>query len=492
MKTFSILGFFFFLFIFGSPQSFSKNSKNIYSQAPLPLVKTDHPLPSNIFIQLAKKINPTVVNIYTETTPKLNYSESLPDSLQLFFHHFFGEGMGGGFSPFDGKSRPPLVRPAQSLGTGFVIKSSGLILTNAHVVRGADVIKVKLHGQSEEYKAKIIGSDEQTDVALIQIKTQKPLIAAKLGTSKTLQVGEWVAAFGNPYGHSNTMTKGIVSALGRDSGPLNLFPFIQTDASINPGNSGGPLVNIKGEVIGMNTAIDARAQGIGFAIPIDNVKRILKELENTGQVKRGFLGVAMMDLTEDIAKNLNSPTTQGVLIINVVKNSAALKAGIQSYDIITKFGDKKIETINDLRKAVAASPIGEAKTIELYRNGKKKVLSAHMGSKTPPSKIAKSSPSNKKKSTTKSKNLKILEQLGLRLSHKKEGPHWRFGSSGVLIEQVTPYSPAFRAGLRAGDIILEINQVSVSSKKEVNKNLKKNKNLLRIRRGERVILLLLS
>jgi serine protease Do len=462
----------------------SDNSKDVHSSVKLPEVKAGQPLPSDLFIQLAKNVSPSVVNIYTETKPKLNYSEGMPDGFQMFFEQFLGQ---GGGNPRQGQGYPQ-AQPAQSLGTGFIINSNGLILTNAHVVNGADVIKVNLSGGTQEYKAKVIGADTETDVALIKIETKKQLVAAKLGTSKDLQVGEWVAAFGNPYGHSNTMTKGIVSALGRDSGNLNLFPFIQTDASINPGNSGGPLVNVKGEVIGMNTAIDARAQGIGFAIPIDNVKKILSELETTGGVQRGFLGVEMQGLDEQSAQSIGVPITEGALIVNVLPGSAAANAGLKPYDVVVQFGATKVTGPSDLFKAVASSPIGEIKNLEVYRGGKKITLSATIGSKQ------KEIAATNKEEKTNSEGSYNLEALGAKLgknTNSNSSSNFRFGSAGVLIEAVKPYSPAFNFGLKAGDVILEVNKTTVSSPSDV-KRLLQSQNIFRIQRGERMILLMLN
>lgn len=477
------------LFILGlttaCPAQKTTSTPNVYSNVKIPEVTAGQPLPSDLFIQLAKNVAPSVVNIYTETSPKFNYSEGLPDGFQMFLEQFFGPGGGGGFSNPQMRGGPK-PQPAQSLGTGFIIKSDGLILTNAHVVKGADVIKVILNGEDKEFKANVIGADTETDVALIKIESNKKLIAAKLGTSKDLQVGEWVAAFGNPYGHSNTMTKGIVSALGRDSGGLNLFPFIQTDASINPGNSGGPLVNIKGEVVGMNTAIDARAQGIGFAIPIDNVKKILSELEKTGEIQRGFLGVEMQALDEVAASSLGIPVTEGALIVNVVPNSAAANAGLKPYDVVVKFGGVAVKNPSDLFKAVASAPVGETKSVEVYRSGKKITLNATVGSKQ---KVF-NGLAEKKAPEPSTKGVD-LDDLGVKLS-KNNGSSLSFrfgGNAGVLIEAVKPYSPAFNSGLKPGDIILEINQSAVNSPNDVKKLIQK-KNMVRVQRQDRIILLM--
>ena len=250
--------------------------KNLSATNTLEKIKPGASLPMDIFIKMAKIINPTVVNI---STTQINNINAFPYFNDPFFDFFF--------TP----QQRPKAQPLQSLGTGFIIQSNGLILTNTHVVNRADTIQVQLKDNETLYTAKVVGKDVYTDIALIKINVGKSLPTATLGTSSDLQVGEWVAAFGNPYGHGHTMTKGIISAINREIDELNLFPFLQTDAIINPGNSGGPLVNTMGQVIGINTAM--RTQGISFAIPIDNVKVVLKDLKKHGKVRRGFIGVQM-------------------------------------------------------------------------------------------------------------------------------------------------------------------------------------------------------
>jgi serine protease Do len=313
-------------------------------------LKLGDPLPQNLFVELAKLVNPTVVNISTTVMPR---AQNMPGRQ-------FGGGLRDPFFDFFEQFMGPLgpARPQQSLGTGFIIRKDGLILTNNHVVEKADVIKVQLNENDKVlYEAEILGRDARTDIALIKINTKVNLAVAALGSSKTLQVGEWVAAFGNPFGHGHTMTKGIVSAIGRELNEINKLPFIQTDASINPGNSGGPLVNAKGEVVGVNTAIDARAQGIGFAIPIDEVKSILEVLEKDGMVRRGYLGVNMYPYPLDPrnAAEIGLNTTEGALVIGTVPNSPAAKAGLKEYDLIIKFGLKEIKDSQDLMRAVQDS-----------------------------------------------------------------------------------------------------------------------------------------
>jgi serine protease Do len=256
------------------------------------------------------------------------------------------------------------------LGTGFIIRDDGLIVTNAHVINGADVVEVQLTENAEkQYKAEVIGSDERTDLALIKIKPDGKLPVVSLGDSAQSEVGEWVAAFGNPYGHGHTMTKGIISSLGREIGEINRLPLIQTDASINPGNSGGPLVNSKGLVIGVNSAIDARAQGIGFAIPIDEVKRIIPQLEKRGSIRKGYLGVVLGDVDPNAADDLGLGDSPGAVIMNVDEGPAK-NAGVKRFDIVTEFNGKKIRNSRDLSDTVADTEPGKSVKIKVLRNKK--------------------------------------------------------------------------------------------------------------------------
>ncbi len=322
---------------------------SLVASAELPRIRSGDPLPANLFVELAKLVNPAVVNIFTTYLPKgrqFSYEERTGDPFFDMFQQFMGQ------NPYEGEGGP-----AQSLGTGFIIREDGLILTNNHVIDRGDSIKVQLTESAKEtFDAKVIGKDAKTDIALIKITSKRKLPTVKLGSSADLQVGEWVAAFGNPQGLGHTMTKGIVSAIGREIDELNLYPFIQTDASINPGNSGGPLVNTQGLVIGVNAAMAAHAQGIGFAIPIDNVKAVLPQLENEGTVKRGFIGVAMTDIDEESAKSLGLKQTDGALITQVIPDSPAAKAGLEPYDLIVEFDGKKVSSSRDLMKNVMVTP----------------------------------------------------------------------------------------------------------------------------------------
>lgn len=444
--------------------------------ASIPPIKAGEPLPANLFVELAKAINPAVVNIATSETPRPR--PGLPQGNKDPMFEFFEQFLGPNFQ------MPQ--RPVQSLGTGFIIREDGLIVTNNHVVDRADVIKVYLTEDSKEsFEAKVIGKDERTDIALIKIRAKTKLAVARLGDSDTLQVGEWVAAFGNPFGHGHTMTKGIVSAIGREITELNRFPFIQTDASINPGNSGGPLVNMQGLVIGVNSAIDARAQGIGFAIPIAKVKSILPELEKTGRIKRGFIGVGLDEpLTEESARALGLKEPSGAIVAAVEEGTPAKKAGIEPYDVIVRFGNRTIDTPASLLSAVENTPIGTRVPVGIVRKGKSLSLSVTVAERP--------SDDDLSPSPSKSERGNQLDQLGFRvqtyspsLAERLELP--KINQRKQVVVQVRRDSPAEQSDLRTGDIILDVNQRPVSSEAELKDALAPNRvNALRVLRGLRV------
>lgn len=331
------------------------------------------------FVSLADQMSPAVVNIYTKTTlgPKPGSRRRLPPGLPGFqggpqgdpsddFEYFFRGPFGGGGQPM----------PREALGSGFVLNEDGYIVTNAHVVRmagkNADEIMVKFGGEdsTKGHAAKVIGVDEVTDVALLKLVEKKPGIkAAPLGDSEKARVGEMVVAIGNPYGHTSTLTQGVVSALGRSLEGVRT-DFIQTSASINPGNSGGPLFNIKGEVIGINTAMDPRAQSIGFAIPINVAKDVITQLVEKGRVSHAWMGVEIQDVTEEIAGYLQMPEASGVIIKGVMKGQPADLAGIKPYDVIRKVNGKDVNTSTDLMKSLSALPVGKTADIQVLRGNK--------------------------------------------------------------------------------------------------------------------------
>lgn len=466
-----ILGFIIALAISGGVTNFS----SVVDAGDAPKLALGDPLPENLFIELAKAVNPAVVNIYTTQIPR-HIRPNTRFGRDPFFEFF---------APFMG---PMQQQPRQSLGTGFIIRKDGLIITNAHVVDQADIIRVKLSENGEEqFEATLVGKDRRTDIALIKIATKKDLPVAQLGTSKDLQVGEWVAAFGNPFGHGHTMTKGIVSAIGREIDELNKFPFIQTDASINPGNSGGPLVNAKGLVIGVNTAIDARAQGIGFAIPIDDVKGIIPILEKNGAIKRGFIGVYMAQVSPNEAQALNLKQTEGALITQVMPGGPAAKAGLEPYDLIIQFGKAKIQSPTDLANVVMDKNVGDKLKVTYIRDGQQRSTAVIIGEHPE---------DNQKEATNKTyQGQKAPLDIGFSMANYTKQLARELGlptikSSHPVVLDVIPGSPASRAGLSPGDIILDINRQSVSSAREAIKAFKeKGLYVLRVLRQQHVALI---
>ncbi|MAV90837.1 MAG: serine protease MucD [Bdellovibrionaceae bacterium] len=451
----------------------------------LPKLKEGDPLPNDLFVKLAKAVNPAVVNINTSYLPKRPqmYRGGRPmapnDPIFELFEQFM-------------MPMPQQAQPSQSLGTGFIIREDGLILTNNHVVENADEIKVTIEeGSKESFDAKVIGTDPRTDIALIKINTKRKLSVAKLGSSGDLQVGEWVAAFGNPYGHGHSMSKGIVSAIGREIEELNMLPFIQTDASINPGNSGGPLVNTQGLVVGVNTAIDARAQGIGFAIPIDQVKDLIPQLEKNGEIRRGFLGVGLQELDPQWAEQLGLKDGSGALITQVMDGSAADKAGVKAYDVITKFNNEEVEDPGDLSRAVAKTKIGQQVNMELIRDGKKKTLKVKIG-KNSGEQQARNDQRDRRSVQPSGKSAPY--NLGFEVVDYNPGLAKRLGlgqisSKNPIVVDVDRGSPAAAGGLTPGDVILDVNKKPTKSVNHVMSALKKKGNILRVFKQGRVVLI---
>ena len=318
-------------------------------------------LQEDTFVKLFEKVNPAVVNIFTYTkVPKNLLTPLLP--------RFYS------------------AQPRASLGTGFIIRKDGLIVTNAHVVDKANQIKVQLAEEGKEFTANLIGGHKRSDIALLKIKSTKNLPIAVLGDSSKLKVGQWVAALGNPYGHQNTISKGIISGLGRDINELNQFPLLQTDTAINPGNSGGPLVDTNGYVIGVNSAIDARAQGIGFAIPVNNIKPIIVQLEKHGSIQTSFLGIYMVPLTIELGERLGLKPQNykngGVVISQIVLNSPAHVGGLLVYDTIVSINEKKVSSPKILSNIILDTPPNKTISMTLYRNGRKLVKKIKLNSRS--------------------------------------------------------------------------------------------------------------
>jgi len=396
------------------------------------------------FVDLAKKLKPTVVNIRTAKIIKPRMGFQHPRMQQSPFDNFFEDF----FGQFNGQNPRQRTRREQSLGTGFIISPDGYILTNNHVVSGADEVMVKL-SDGREIKGEIKGADEKLDLALIKVNEKEPLHAADLGDSDALDVGEWVMAIGNPFGLSQTVTAGIVSAKGRVIGNGPYDDFIQTDASINPGNSGGPLFSATGKVIGINTAIVAGGQGIGFAIPINMAKAIIAQLRESGKVTRGYLGIRFQPLTADLAKSFGLESEKGALISNVDKDTPAEKAGLKAGDVILEYDGKPINEGNELPRYVAVTPIDKKVTVVIFRDGKKQDVSVVVG------RLKGDDSATSAGGGTENEKLGITVQelnaeLAARLNLKDI-------KSGLVISEVRPGSLAEEAGTLAGSIIIEIN-----------------------------------
>ncbi|MCK5542788.1 MAG: Do family serine endopeptidase [Desulfobacterales bacterium] len=404
------------------------------------------------FSELAEKAKPAVVNISTVKTIKGG---------GRVFRHFFDQQPNGNQDPFRDFMGPFLKQMPQddyeqkSLGSGFIISTDGYIVTNNHVVKDADEIKVKLYNE-KEYNAKIVGRDSKTDLALIKINADN-LIPLKIGNSTQLKVGAWVVAIGSPFGLEQTVTAGIVSAKGRVLGAGPYDDFIQTDASINPGNSGGPLLNMDGDVVGINTAIIRSGQGIGFAIPSDLALGIINQLKTSGEVSRGWLGISMQDITKEIADYYNIKQGQGVLIADVFKGHPADKAGIKPGDILLKINNQKIYSAKDLSRAIAGFGADKKIKVTIVRQEKqivKNILLAKRSEMEPGQTLAKTG--------FDFFGFKFTE-IDSALANKYGFPQ---GETGLLVLDVQQGSKAAQTQIRHGDILKEINRFKVNTIKE--------------------------
>ncbi len=406
-------------------------------------------LPS--FAPLAKKAGPAVVNISTER----EVSSPVMDMFNIPGMERFFEQFGGGFGRHGNGQNAP-KRKSTALGSGFIISSDGYIVTNNHVVEGADKITVNLNGgKGTGLQAKVIGTDADTDLALLKVEGKRDLPVLEFGNSDAMEVGDWVLAIGNPLGLNNTVTAGILSAKGRDlhSGPYD--NFLQTDASINPGNSGGPLINMRGEVIGINTAIMANGQGLGFAIPSSLASRIIEDLRSGKKVSRGWLGVAIQDVSEDMAKALGLKESRGAIIGNVMPGEPAAKAGLQAGDVITSIDGDPVSSASEATRKIAALRPGAEARIQIIRNGDEKTMRVKLGERDA-SRTGHSSPNARGEQIELGINLRSLtpddaDQMQLPADTK-----------GLLVIGVTPGSRAEAAGLRNGDVIISANQKPVA------------------------------
>ncbi len=435
------------------------------AQASLPIVDSQgQRLPS--LAPMLEKVTPAIVNVATTGTISIKQNPLFNDP---FFRRFFDI------------PETPRQRQTQSLGSGVVVDAEkGYILTNNHVIDHADEIQVTLRN-GETHKAKLIGTDPDTDVAVIQIEA-KNLTAIPLADSKKIRVGDFVVAIGNPFGLGQTVTSGIVSAIGRSGLGIEGFEdFIQTDASINPGNSGGALVNLNGELVGINTAILSQSGGnigIGFAIPIHMASGIMEQLLKHGRVYRGRLGAQAQDLTPELAQAFGIQFQRGAVVTQVYPGSAAEKAGLQPGDIITEFNEKVVRDANTLRNHVGLLRVGEEVKLKVLRNGQPMLLTAMV----------------ELQEATSLEGRDLHPQLaGATLSNPDGDKPGYDKAAGVLISKVEAGSPAWRSGLRKGDLIVSVNRVAVSSVDELREIAQSSQNLLlNLRRGRGALFLFLK
>jgi serine protease Do len=431
-------------FMLGSSLQIAAAAKN----APVQMI------PEN-FSALAKDAGPAVVHIRVEKTVKgggaefrqfENHPFQEDDRYKDFFDHFFG-------------GKTPREFKQNGLGTGFIIDKDGFIVTNNHVVKDADKIKVVLKDK-REFDAEIVGRDPHTDLALIKIDTKKDLPTVRLGSSDKLQVGEWVAAIGSPFGLEQTVTAGIVSAKGRVIGSGPYDDFIQTDASINPGNSGGPLINMNGEVVGINTAIIAGGQGIGFAIPIDLANGIIKQLKTNGEVTRGWLGITIQDLSGELAEYYGVKGQTGVLVADVIPGDPADQAGIKPKDIILKVNGDTVTTGRDLTAKSADLTVGDNAALTVLRDGKEKTLNVKVGKRSL-TLAAAQAPRPEKETEFGLQVADLTPQMARQLNLNDD--------KGVVVVGVKANSKAEKAGIQKGDLIKEVNRQPVESTSDFKK-----------------------
>jgi serine protease Do len=427
------------------------------------LVRDDRPVMPGLagvvnFADVADRLNPAVVNIDASTRSRRlsRLSENngrMPSRPDLFDE------------PFDNRRRGD--SPRRGAGTGFLIDDDGHILTNHHVIDGADRITVKLT-DGRSLRAEVVGSDPETDIALIRIRSDAKFPHASLGDSDDLRVGEWVCAIGNPLAYEHTVTVGVVSFIGRKLFDMSLDNYIQTDAAINFGNSGGPLINTRGEVIGINSAISRQASSIGFAIPINHAKAILTQLKEKGGVSRGYIGVALRDVDPDLQTSLKLSRTAGALVQDVTAGSPGERAGIKPYDLITAVDGRDVVTNDTLIREIAARAPGSTARLEVMRDGRMRDVTVKLAERT----RLRNAPTIAPRPPARGPADRLEQgvgpgELGLTVIEIDAGNAHRFdvpqGMTGLLVQRVEPFSAAHDAGIDRGQIILEINREPVDS-----------------------------
>jgi serine protease Do len=456
-----------------------------------PINNPDYKSLSKAFIDVSKAVSPTVVSITVTTKPKSKNDQRGNE----WFYHFFGP---------EGQQQQQM--PQMEGGSGFIISPDGYIMTNNHVVADADEKKIEVSfNDGKKEKAKIIGTDPTTDLAIIKVE-RKDISVAALGNSDDVEIGEMVVAVGNPLGLEGTVTSGIVSATGRSIGilrqegvgNLGIENFIQTDAAINPGNSGGPLVNLRGEVVGINSAIattNQRYQGYGFAIPINLAKVVAEDLIKNGKVRRGYLGVMISPIDDKMAKALGMDKPEGALIQEVQKDGAAEDAGIKAGDVVITIDGKNIKASNELQSLIARKHPGEKVSLKIFRDGKSLEKTVTLRAREEEKDIAKNGDDDQSKekddAEAASSKTVTFENLGLSVQAltsdiKKQSKV----DNGVVVSNVVPMSEAFNNGLTQGDIILQADKKDINSTKDFKNIVDKKKGgdaiLLRIKRGETV------
>lgn len=434
------------------------------------------------FTELVDAVGPSVVNIRTLEKSKSRGSDSAgPDEQMLEFFRRFGIPVPPGTGPRAPRQTPPdeEARPS-GVGSGFVLTADGFIMTNAHVIDGADELLVTLPDK-REYKARVIGSDKRTDVAVVKIEAVG-LSPVKIGDVNRLRVGEWVMAIGSPFGLDNTVTAGIVSAKQRDTG--DYLPFIQTDVAINPGNSGGPLINMRGEVVGINSQIYSRSggfQGISFAIPIDEAVQVSDQLRSTGRVSRGRIGVQIAPVSKEVAESIGLSPARGALVRGVETDSPAAKAGVEPGDIIVRFDGKPIERSTDLPRLVGNTKPGSASKITIFRRGSQRELGITVAE------VESEAPRVLARPAAPNPNSRLVQTLGLGVSELSDALKRSLGvTGGVLV--TSAQGPSARAGLREDDVIVSMANEQITNLKSLEAVLAKqdrNKPLsVLFRRGE--------
>lgn len=459
----------------------------IFSLVSIPLLATEEGAIANLrqtskaFASVAKQVSPSVVFIQVESVQKgapfSPFQSPFGDDL---FKRFFGDRFPG----FPNHRQPQPDRRVMGQGSGFVFKTekgmlsdTSYILTNNHVVEGADKIRVTFQ-DGREFDAKVTGADSKSDIAILEIKDSEHR-ALPMGNSANLEVGEWVVAVGNPFGLSHTLTVGVVSAKGRSGLGINDYEdFIQTDAAINPGNSGGPLLNLDGEVVGINTAIFSRSggyMGVGFAIPVNLAKNIADQLIDSGEVTRGYLGIVIQNMTPELAESFDIEEQKGILVAQVSEGTPAEKAGLKVGDLIVRYQGEKVTEVADFRNRVALTAPGSRASLTVIRGGKRKEINVKIGSLEDDQVVAGSS-------------TETTDELGVSVQGLTPDLARQFNTKpgrGVVVTEVRPGSVAATAGIRTGTVILQVNQVDVNSAADFQRAVEKSS-------GRKRVLLLVS